>query len=208
MDIRRATALILAALTLTAALAGAADTYRVRSGDSLSLIARLTGSTVGDLRRANGIRGDLIRPDQRLAVPDAFSRTPVSAIRWRHPCPAAGETLRGFGPERNGRLETRRTGVDISAPLGTAVTAPANGVIRYLGEQDGYGTIVIVEHGAGFATVLGPFASDTMDVQEGTIVLGGDRLGAIGTPVEGNRPYLHVELRRHNEAIDPARLLR
>ncbi|MBU1073308.1 M23 family metallopeptidase, partial [bacterium] len=60
----------------------------------------------------------------------------------------------------------------------------------------------------GFATVLGPFSSDDVYVETGRIVLRGDGLGLTGAPAEGNQPYLHIELRRDNEAVDPARLLR
>ena len=195
----------------SAGVAGGAQPgrYAVRSGDSLSLIARRCGVSVQDLTAANSLRNDLIHPGQGLIVPEPFGRTAAADIRWRRPFQGeGGEALRLFGTHRNGALETRRTGVDISRPSGSAVTAPADGVVRYRGHQNGYGVIMIIDHGADYATVLGPFDADLPGVAVGEIVLRDDALGRIGAPVEGNRPYLHIELRIHNKAVDPERLIR
>jgi LysM repeat protein len=47
--------------------------HTVRKGDTLSAIAGLHGSTVADIRQANGLRGTLIHPGQTLIVPRAGS---------------------------------------------------------------------------------------------------------------------------------------
>ncbi len=49
-------------------------TYRVRSGDTLFDIGRRFGVPVRELRRANGLRGNLIRPGQRLTIPSRSER--------------------------------------------------------------------------------------------------------------------------------------
>ncbi len=205
------TALALVLLLLPAPPAAAQEDawYVVRPGDYLFRIARLTGTSVEALKRNNGLTGDIIHPEQRLRVRRPFAPTRGGAIAWRHPCDTpAGEVLRPFGEQRRGDLATRHTGVDLAYPRGGRVLAPAHGVVRYLGDQDGYGRLMIIEHGGDFATVLGPFADDAVYVEAGRVVLGGDGLGLTGAPVEGNLPYLHVELRRDNQAVDPARLLR
>jgi len=53
--------------------------YVVRRGDTLSVIASRTGATIGQLRAANGLRGDLIRAGQKLVVPGTETETPVAA---------------------------------------------------------------------------------------------------------------------------------
>ncbi len=52
----------------------AGKTYRVRSGDTLFDIAQRFGVPVRDLKRANGLRGNLIHPGQRLTIPSASQR--------------------------------------------------------------------------------------------------------------------------------------
>ncbi|MGD9252535.1 MAG: LysM peptidoglycan-binding domain-containing protein [Holophagae bacterium] len=53
--------------------------HTVRSGDNLYSIARRYGSTVSAIRQANGLRGSLIRPGQRLLVPRFPGSTPAAA---------------------------------------------------------------------------------------------------------------------------------
>jgi len=105
-------------------------------------------------------------------------------------------------------VHVTHTGVDLFLPQGSEVRAPATGVVRYCGLQDGFGTVVILEHGAGWTTVLAPVSPDTARCRSGEAVLAGDFLGRTAAPEEGPEPYLHVELRRRGEAVDPARLMR
>lgn len=61
----------IAALSLTLLIPSfaSAATYTVQSGDSLYKISKLFGTTVDELRKSNGISGDLIYPGQKLNVP-------------------------------------------------------------------------------------------------------------------------------------------
>ncbi len=196
---------LLALLLLAAPLRADDAWYRVQPGDYLLRIAQTFGTTVPALKSANGLRGNLIHPDQRLAIPAPFGRS--GEIRWRPPvADPSGEILRPYGDTTESGLTTHHSGVDIAAPRATRVTAPAHGVVRYLGEQEGYGRLMILDHGGGWATVLAPFAETY--VTDGQAVVRGDGLGLTGPPVETSRPYLHLELRRDSAAVDPARLLR
>lgn len=199
-------------LMLLALLAGgaqAADTglYRVRPGDSLGRIAQRFGVAVAEVREANRLRDDMIHPRQELLIPDPFRRLTSPRIRWRPPLGGPAPVLRPFGTVRQGRLTTRRTGVDVRCAAGTEVRAPADALVRFAGEQDGFGTIVLLDHGAGYASVLGPLDPDGPLPRRGDLLLAGESLARVGEPVDGEIPYLHVELRRHHEAVDPARIL-
>ncbi len=200
--------ILLTALLSTTATAD--DTYyTVRQGDYLFRIAERFGTSIAQLKRDNGLTGDLIYPEQKLRISGLFSRFTSADIVWRSPYAGrAGETLRPFGNLANGSVTTRHSGLDMAYPRSSRITAPAHGVIRYVGEQDGYGLLMILDHGADYATVLGPFDAQHVYVESGQIVTRGDGLGLTGAPVETGRPYLHIELRHKNEAVDPARLMR
>ncbi len=199
---------ILLLITAVSASAASSAWYVVRKGDYLGRIAERTGTTVRELKRDNGLRGDIIYPGQKLRLDNPLHRRRRRDLRWLTPVRGSHHRiLRRFGTQRRERLAIRRTGTDLAVPAGTAVRAPETGVVRYLGEQDGYGLILILEHGAGYATVLGPFDPGSLKVETGQVVLRGDPLGETGPPADGNEPYLHVELRRDNEAVDPGPLL-
>ncbi len=209
--ILRTLLLIVLVLVGRAAVCAADDgaEYRVRSGDNLTLIAQRLGITLDELRRDNGLASDVIHPGQRLKIQRPFHRLRSDQIRWRCPLGRPGSTLRPFGHYRNAQgVLLPHTGVDLAASRGHEVVSPATGVIRYLGEQDGFGMLVIVDHGAGYASVLAPLDPESVAVEVGEVVLGGTPLARVGPPVEHDRPYLHVELRRQNKAVDPSRLKR
>jgi murein DD-endopeptidase MepM/ murein hydrolase activator NlpD len=189
--------------------AGDDPVYTVRKGDSLSLIAQRVGVTLAHIRQANGLKGDVIHADQALKIPDAFKKLRPVDVRWKRPLPKGGKVIRPFGPYQQGKLVLPSTGTDIACPPGTKVTAPANGVVRHVGSMDGVGTVLILEHGGSWTSVLAPLDADTITVRVGQIVLRGDVLAQTAPPeAAGDQPHLHVELRRDNKAVAPDRLLK
>jgi len=197
-------------LTFPVAIARSNDPayYRVRKGDNLTKIAANFGVTISDLRQGNNLSGDLIRVGQKLKITRPFRRTQAREIRWRSPLSQAANVLRGFGPykDANGAV-IPRNGVDIAVTTGSSVRCSANGVIRYIGLQDDYGMVMIIEHGAGYSTVMAPFQTASIAWRVDDAVLRGDILGQTGDPPQGGASYLHLELRQKGKAIKPDRLL-
>ncbi|MHB8078432.1 MAG: peptidoglycan DD-metalloendopeptidase family protein [Candidatus Krumholzibacteriia bacterium] len=205
--------LLLAALLLlvpTARGAAPAAWYTVRAGDSIGKLSRLLGVTTEQLHRDNPVVGKRMRPGQRLRVTEPLRGLKATDLHWRRPLAVRhGPVLRAFGAHKalsGGHVP--HTGIDVAVPIGTVVHAPATGVVRYCGPQDGFGTVIILEHAAGWSTVLSPLEPDTSRCKAGEIVLRGDELGTVGAPHEGTRPCLHVELREGRRAVRPTRLLR
>lgn len=184
--------------------------YSVRSGDYLGRIASHSGVSISEIRKANEIKGDVIHPGDSLRIPNPMHKITGSKIVWSKPFKGnTGKIERTFGTKTPTKwLKIPYSGTDINTPVGTKVFSPADGIIRYIGTQDGYGNIMIIEHGGKYASVIGPLASESNCVKINQIVLLGDKLGVTGNPVVGNTPYLHIELRKNNRAINPARLLR
>ncbi len=182
--------------------------YEVRKGDYLGLIARRFGVTVSELRNTNDLTTDVLRIGQKLRLDKPFHRNRQAKVQWERPCRRPGEVLRAFGPYKKKGILMPSTGTDVACPLGTAVSSPAHGIVRHIGHMDGFGTLVIIEHGGGFATVLSPLDPATVGVEVGHALLRGDHLGRTGSPPDKDTPpYLHVELRRNDKAITPDPLL-
>ena len=74
--------------------------------------------------------------------------------------------------------------------------------------MDRFGTLMILEHGNGYATVLSPFDPDQINVKVGQALRQGHLLGKSGAPEPDFQPHVHIELRKDDKAIDPDRLLR
>lgn len=100
-------------------------------------------------------------------------------------------------------------GMDFAAPIGTAIVAPAAGVIvastnRYQGESK-WGEVVAIDHGDGLRSVYAHM--DKRMVKEGEHVAAGQRIGTTGATGKVTGPHLHMEASRNGGNIDPQILL-
>ncbi len=94
------------------------------------------------------------------------------------------------------------TGVDLAAPLGTPVTAAADGVVvAVMHTTVGYGNYVIVAHGAGIMTLYAHLLET--DVKTGDRVTRGKRVGLEGSTGLSTGPHVHFELRVNDQVLDP-----
>jgi peptidoglycan hydrolase-like protein with peptidoglycan-binding domain len=143
--------------------------------------------TISALRRGRASRG----------VPGGT--TPVSGpVRLLRPVP--GRIGDGFGAPREGRRT--HTGVDFPVPYGTRVGAAGVGVTEFAGwNSGGYGNLVVIRHRLGYTTWYAHLSSITTWVGEN--VVGGTRIGYVGSTGHATGPHLHFELRRNAVPIDP-----
>ena len=94
------------------------------------------------------------------------------------------------------------TGIDISAPLGAAVMAAADGIVVAVGHTtSGYGNYVIIAHGGGIATLYGHLLATK--VRYGDKVVRGQVIGLEGSTGFSTGPHVHFELRVDNQVVDP-----
>lgn len=121
--------------------------------------------------------------------------------------PVEGRLMSSFG-QRNDPFSgegTYHAGVDISAPSGTPVEAAADGTVIQLGGINGYGRLVVLDHGNGYQTYYAHLSR--IDVIEGQDVRRGQMIGAVGSSGRATGPHLHYEVRVHQVPINPYRFL-
>lgn len=93
------------------------------------------------------------------------------------------------------------SGVDLAAPTGSAVVAPAAGVVSFADWRGGYGLLVILEHGGGLQTRFGHLSR--LAVSSGQRIAQGQLVGLVGSSGRATGPHLHYELRTNGHAVDP-----
>jgi murein DD-endopeptidase MepM/ murein hydrolase activator NlpD len=91
-------------------------------------------------------------------------------------------------------------GIDIGAPCGTPIRAAASGTIVYAGWMDGYGNIVIIDHGGGIGTAYGHQSAIYVG---GGSVSQGQTIGAVGSTGHSTGCHLHFEVRVNGTPVDP-----
>lgn len=91
------------------------------------------------------------------------------------------------------RYKGRHRGIDLTAPIGTAVYAALDGQVVMAGKHKQYGNFVVVEHGNGVATL---YAHHKLNlVREGDIVRRGQKIAEVGRTGNSTGPHLHFELK-------------
>ncbi|HEV2131716.1 MAG TPA: M23 family metallopeptidase [Longimicrobiaceae bacterium] len=93
-------------------------------------------------------------------------------------------------------------GIDISAPIGEPILAPAKGVVRIAGMQPGgYGNTVEIDHGYGYLTRFA-HASRIL-VRNGQRVERGQVIAEVGATGLVSGPHLHYEVEVNGKPVDP-----
>ena len=112
-----------------------------------------------------------------------------------------------FGTRRSygGQITGYHAGVDLGAPAGTPVLAPAPGVVLAAEELQVRGNAVFVDHGAG--VVSGYYHLTEMLVEPGQVIDTGDILGLVGSTGLSTGAHLHWEIRVLGTAVDPVEWL-
>ena len=158
-----------------------AAVLRFQRGAGLTADGLVGPATLGALRR-----GGQLRRVSGIGGPVAFLRPVRAPIGDR------------FG-WRWGRLHA---GIDFPAPAGTPVGAAGRGVVKFAGwNTGGYGYLVVIRHRLGFESWYAHLS--VVAASPGQWVVGGTRIGSVGSTGHSTGPHLHFEVRLNGTPIDP-----
>jgi hypothetical protein len=148
-----------------------------------------------------------------LAADGVAGPMTIRALRHRRLFLAPGGPVRFLRPVR-GRMGDgfgypggrRHTGIDFPKPYGAPVGAAGRGVVAFAGRnRRGYGNLVVVRHRLGYESWYAHLSRFAVHV--GQAVVGGTRIGYIGSTGHSTGPHLHFEVRHFGTPINPAPLL-
>jgi murein DD-endopeptidase MepM/ murein hydrolase activator NlpD len=92
-------------------------------------------------------------------------------------------------------------GIDVSAPAGSAIVAPAAGVVTKTGYEGGYGNVVTIDHGNGIETLYAHCSR--ILVRPGARVERGQLIAKVGSTGLAVGPHLHYEVIVNGKNVDP-----
>jgi septal ring factor EnvC (AmiA/AmiB activator) len=93
------------------------------------------------------------------------------------------------------------SGLLIGAPTGATVKAVANGKVVFADWMNGYGLILIIDHGNGYMSLYAHNEALLRDA--GDDVKRGDAVASVGSSGGAGPPALYFELRRNGDPINP-----
>lgn len=115
--------------------------------------------------------------------------------------PSRGAITSNFG-ERWGKTHK---GIDIAGNIGDPINCPLDGVVTYSGWMDGYGNVIIVNHGDGLETRYGHCSK--LNAKKNDKINKSDIIAFIGNTGNSTGPHLHFEVRKNGEAINPIKYI-
>ncbi len=119
--------------------------------------------------------------------------------RYGFAYPVRGRIIRWFSKD----AADIHKGIDIAAPEGTSIVAARNGQVIYSGDIiPGYGNLIIIDHGDGFASL---YANNRKNLAKkiNQRVKKGDVIALVGRASRSEIPHLHFEIRKDSVAVNP-----
>lgn len=150
----------------------------------------------------NKIEGLLRSLGQLLAdIPATSSeKKPFKQQQNILPWPIQGKFLSRFGQSRN-QGDLKWNGVLISSSYGKPVQAISHGRIAFSDWLQGYGFIIIIDHGDGYMSLYGH--NESLFKQTGDWILAGDVIATTGDSGGQPKPGLYFEIRVRGKPVDP-----
>ncbi|MEO8331726.1 MAG: peptidoglycan DD-metalloendopeptidase family protein [Gallionella sp.] len=142
--------------------------------------------------------GDYFTPEGK-SVRKAFLRSPIEYSRV-----SSGFTNSRFHPILN-KWKAHK-GVDFAAPTGTRVKATADGVVTFVGKENGYGNLIKIKHQGRYSTVYGHLSRFAIGLHRGQRVAQGDLIGYVGMTGLATGPHLHYEFKIDSQHHNPMRV--
>jgi murein DD-endopeptidase MepM/ murein hydrolase activator NlpD len=103
-------------------------------------------------------------------------------------------------------LQTYHEGIDFPADSGTPIVAAASGKVIEAGVHPQYGKILAIDHGNGLVSRYAH--ASVVFVNEGDLVVRGQRVATVGSTGRSTGPHLHFEVRLNGVPQNPVRFLR
>lgn len=96
-------------------------------------------------------------------------------------------------------------GIDVTAPMGAPIEAPASGTITQAGWEAGYGNMVVIDHGYGIVTRFAHISRILVKV--GDKVTRSELIAQVGNTGLSTGPHLHYEVHVNGRPVDPRRYI-
>jgi biotin carboxyl carrier protein len=161
--------------------------------------------TIKNKRKVKPNPTDLKRIEREQVVINKIKNTWTDTLplKLQFNWPLQGRISSAFGLQRfyNGEPRAPHAGLDIAAPMGSPIRAPASGQVIGTGNFFFSGNTVYLDHGQGLISMYGHMSK--INVQVGQQVKPGTVLGLVGQTGRATGPHLHWSIILNKAMVDP-----
>ena len=157
---------------------------------------RMVSPTKADIERHYREKKQIIAAIHSWSERDNIGTSFLKPVEGRYSSP--------FGLKRiynNQKRIRRHTGLDIAAPVGTPIIAPAGGTVVRTGNYFFTGNTVFIDHGQGLVTMYCHL--NKIAVKDGQMIRQGESLGEVGMTGRVSGPHLHWAVFLNQYKVDP-----
>jgi murein DD-endopeptidase MepM/ murein hydrolase activator NlpD len=169
---------------------------RLRDGDIIGATFINGGRRFTAFRYEDGEGTVSFYSEDGRPLKTSFLRTPVEFTRISSRF-SAGRMHPVLGKMR------AHKGVDYAAPTGTPIYAAGDAKVEFRGVKNGFGNVVILQHGGQYSTVYGHMSRFAAGLSGGQRVRQGQLIGYVGMTGLATGPHLHYEFRINGQHRDP-----
>lgn len=198
--------------------APARATLVVRNGGDREVRELAIEQRAYDVQRIDGLPQNKVEPSEKDLKRIKADQARINAARARFTeqpfafddisWPAVGPISGVYGSQRilNGQPRRPHFGVDVAAPAGTPLKAPAGGVVS-LADPDLFftGGTIMIDHGHGLSSIFAHMQKVT--IKEGDRLAQGDAVGELGGTGRATGPHLHWGIYLFAVPLDPQLLV-
>ena len=159
---------------------------------------------IKDKRKVNPTNYDMKRINaEKALINGALKYWTEGDVALNFIWPIEGRVSGLFGRRRvfNGQPRNPHSGMDIAAPTGTEIHAPADGVIRNTGDYFFNGNTVFIDHGQGLVTMF--CHMNSIGVKAGQVIKQGEVIGTVGMTGRVTGPHLHLGVSLNDTRVEP-----
>ncbi len=158
---------------------------------------------IKELKESSRKLKSMIARIQSKKIPASILGKGFKSLKGNLPWPIAGEVLIPFGKYKEPEFNTTviKDGIEIGAKPEDIPETIAGGRVAYTGQLEGYGNLVIIDHGGGYHSLYGNLSE--ISLKKGSLVVKGFEVGKISRSVNSDIPALYFEIRHKGRPVDP-----
>lgn len=192
--------------------------YKIKGGETLWDLANDNNININDLIKINKLQAsEKLKLGQKLVIPGVekvkaaalnSSESANTSSLSRGGSSVKASSIKGIWPTKGtissyfgSRWGKKHEGIDIAASSGTDVNAFLAGKVIYSGWEEGYGNLVIIDHGNGLQSYYGH--NSKLLAKAGQSVKIGAHIAEVGSTGHSTGPHSHFEIRKNGTPVNP-----